>query len=252
MRVYTLFVSLLPSIALAALFSDLEKKVNHDNSKIVGAETSVAETLNQTGRVHFLPLEKRDEIDDWNNAHGENRIAAWYVCPNSRVLYTVFNALAVWQAFQRGVWYNTHINEERPRWSGLEYPHFIWLPDYRAQRVDLGRADGDLFVFPLAPNPLGEWPGLPGAPVSGPPGDHRMVFDEHNIFAGVATLYTEDPHGTVLVWCYPIHDDGAREAGATAEGNPGVDEAWRDEYDGQHYLYGPDPMGGSHPPPGKR
>lgn len=157
--------------------------------------------------------------------------------------------MAVWQAFQRGVWYNTHVNEERPRWSGIEHPHYIWLPDYRAQRVDLGRADGDLFLFPLAPNPLGEWPGLPGAPVTGPPGDHRVVFDDNNLFAGVATLYTDDPDGTVLVWCYPIHDDGPRDVGATAEGNPGVDEAWRDEYDGHHYLFGPDPMGGSRLPP---
>ncbi|OTA94439.1 hypothetical protein M434DRAFT_265379 [Hypoxylon sp. CO27-5] len=121
--------------------------------------------------------------------------------------------------------------------------------DYRAQRVDLGRADGHLLVFPLSPNALGEWPGLPGTPVTGPPGDHRVVFDDHGIFAGVATLYTDDPDGTRLIWCYPIHDNGAREVGATAEGNSGVDEAWMDEYDGLHYLYGPDPMGGSHPPP---
>nr|QZS37069.1 C052A protein [Hypoxylon sp. CO27-5]QZS37346.1 C052A protein [Hypoxylon sp. CO27-5] len=249
MRVYTFFIFLFPSIALAAPSSDLEKKVNHHNSKITGVETSVAKTLNQTGGFHFLPLEKRDEIDDWNDAHEENRIANWYLCPHSRILYTVFNAMAVWQAFQRGVWYNAHTNEDRPRWSGLEHPHTIWLLDYRAQRVDLGRADGHLLVFPLSPNALGEWPGLPGTPVTGPPGDHRVVFDDHGIFAGVATLYTDDPDGTRLIWCYPIHDNGAREVGATAEGNSGVDEAWMDEYDGLHYLYGPDPMGGSHPPP---
>ncbi|OTA69066.1 hypothetical protein K449DRAFT_446617 [Hypoxylon sp. EC38] len=79
------------------------------------------------------------------------------------------------------------------------------------------------------PSALGEWPGLPGAPVTGPSGDHRVVFDDHGIFAAVATLYTDDPDGTRLIWCYPMHDSGAREVGATAEGNSGVDEAWRDE-----------------------
>ncbi|KAI1468600.1 uncharacterized protein F4812DRAFT_458128 [Daldinia caldariorum] len=122
-----------------------------------------------------------------------------------------------------------------------------WLPDYHAVRVDLGRADGELFVFPLSPTPLGEWPGIEGSPVSGPPGDHRVVFDEHGVFAGVAALFTGDGV-TRLVWCYPMLDYGARDVGATAEGNPGVDEAWRDGFDG-HYLFLQDPTRGSRPPP---
>ncbi|KAI1409159.1 hypothetical protein F5Y13DRAFT_170921 [Hypoxylon sp. FL1857] len=248
MRFYTFFVLLLPCIALAAPFFDLEKNVNHGNSKITGAsETSLVTTSNQTAILHFLPLEKRDEIDDWNNANPENRIATWYICPHPRVLFTVFNAMAVWQAFQRGVWYHTHRNEDRPRWSGLQYPHSIWLPNYHARRVDLGRAEGVLSLFPLAPGPLGAWPGFPGAPVSGPPGDHRVVFDENGIFAGVAALFP-DPDGERLIWCYPIDSYGTRDVGATAEGNPGVDEAWVDQYDGHHYLYAPDPLGGSRPP----
>ncbi|KAI1143076.1 hypothetical protein F5Y05DRAFT_142100 [Hypoxylon sp. FL0543] len=252
MRLYNFFIFLFPIVLLAAPFSDLEKVQYDDPKKVATVEDRLVKAMNGTGVVHFLPLEKRDEIDDWNNANQENRIAAWYVCPHPRVLYTVFNAMAVWQAFQRGVWYNQHQNEDRPHWSGLEFPHSVWLPNYRAQIVDLGRAEGGLFLFPLAPNPLGEWPGLPGAPVSGPPGNHRVVFDEHGMFAGVAALYADDPDGERLIWCYPIHSDASRDVGATAEGHPGVDEAWMDEYDGHHYLYASDPMGRSRPPPASR
>ncbi|KAI2467127.1 hypothetical protein F4781DRAFT_323822 [Annulohypoxylon bovei var. microspora] len=214
---------------------------------LVITESPLADTLGRAVNISSLHLEKRDDIDDWNNAHPDNRIAAWFVCPDPHVLFTVFNAMAVWQAFSRGVWFAQHPNEDRPRWSGVEYPHAILLDQYHAQRVDLGLANGALSLFPLQPGPLGEWPGLPGAPATGPPGDHRVVFDEHGMFAGVVALFTGVPEGERLVWCYPMLDYGARDVGATAEGNPGVDEAWQDRYDG-NYLYAPDPAGGSRPP----
>ncbi|KAI1381814.1 hypothetical protein F4677DRAFT_458211 [Hypoxylon crocopeplum] len=242
------FIFFLVCKALGAPLSNWE-----DNSYVRSTSANISGTLSIEMPSRVLigsPLEKRDEIDDWNYDHPDNRIAAWYLCPHPRVLSTVFNAMAVWQAFQRGNWYQQHPHEERPRWSGLEHPHSVWLPDYRAQRVDVGRAEGDaLLMFPLQPGPLGEWPGVEGSPVSGPPGDHRVVFDEHGMFAGVAALYTGEAQGVRLVWCYPILDYGARDVGATAEGNPGVDEAWRDEYDGRHFFYAPDPAGGSRPAP---
>ncbi|KAI1394041.1 uncharacterized protein F4822DRAFT_34603 [Hypoxylon trugodes] len=243
MDFYISFAFIFTCLALAVPFSESEKDIVH---RKVG--------ITKDGLVEMPPyanltfLEKRDEIDDWNHDNPDNTIAGWYVCPDSRVLVTLFNARAVYQAFQRGVWYMRHPNEDQPRWSGREYPHTLNLDDYWAHRVDVGRADGELYMFPLAPNPLGEWPGIPGAPVSGPPGNHRVVFSEHGIFAGVATLYYGEPEGTRLVWCYPVTRYGSRDLGATHEGNPGVDEAWRDTYDGFHYLSAYDPSGGSHPP----
>lgn len=124
----------------------------------------------------------------------------------------------------------------------------IWLPDYHARQVDIGEAQGELFAFPVQPNPGSEWPGMPGAPVSGPPGDHRVIFDEHGMFAGVAIILRGTDEGERLVWCYPMLDHGDRDVGATSEGNPGVDEAWIDDYDG-HYLYAADPPFESRPPP---
>ncbi|KAI1802206.1 hypothetical protein F4811DRAFT_410493 [Daldinia bambusicola] len=244
MTPYFFLVFLFQVLALAAPY--MMGRENHDKATTL-ADSPVPEILNQTSTGTLLFFWKRDEIDDWNRDNPDNRIAAFYVCPHPHSLFTVFNAMAVYQAFRRGAWYLTHPNEARPRWSGLEHPHSVWLPDYRATRVDLGRADGELFMFPINPTPLGEWPGLEGAPVSGPPGDHRVVFDEHGMFAGVAALFTGDG-ATRLVWCYPMLEYGERDVGATAEGNPGVDEAWRDGFDG-HYLFLPDPTGGSRPPP---
>ncbi|KAF3055685.1 hypothetical protein GL218_07116 [Daldinia childiae] len=248
MKLYGFCFLLFPFVAFAApCTKSHEKRYRADVKAATVARGPVVEALNRTVTITIPLLEKRDDIDDWNHDNPDNRIAAYYVCPHPRVLYTVFNARAVYEAFQRGAWYVAHPGELRPRWSGLEHPHSVWLPDYRAQRVDLGRAEGELFMFPLNPTPLGEWPGLSGAPVSGPPGDHRVVFDEHGMFAGVAVLFTGEPEGTRLIWCYPMLDYGARDVGATAEGNPGVDEAWQDVFDG-HYLYAPDPTGGSRPP----
>ncbi|KAI1482508.1 hypothetical protein F4774DRAFT_406686 [Daldinia eschscholtzii] len=236
--------------ALAAPFMKSRESYNGDGKAVAFADSPVPEILNQNQNATFLLLWKRDEIDDWNSDNPDNRIAAFYVCPHQRSLFTVFNAMAVYQAFRRGTWYLAHPNEARPRWSGLEHPHSMTLQDYHAHRVDLGRASGELFMFPINPNPLGEWPGIAGSPVSGPPGDHRVVFDEHGMFAGVAVLFAGEPQGaaTRLIWCYPMLEYGARDVGATAEGNPGVDEAWRDSFDG-HYLFAPDPTGGSRPPP---
>ncbi|KAI1209865.1 uncharacterized protein F4807DRAFT_467398 [Annulohypoxylon truncatum] len=238
MRPYTIFALLFSHILLASPIT---------NAHVI-PQNAHAEALGPATNISSLLLEKRDEIDDWNNNHPENRIAAWYICPDPRVLYTVFNAASIWQAFNRGVWFSQHTNEARPRWSGVEFPHTILLEQYRAQRVDLGRVDGEIYLFPLDPGPLGEWPGLPGSPVTGPPGQHRVVFDERGVFAGVAVLFTGEAEGVRLVWCYPMLEYGARDVGATAEGNTGVDEAWRDAYDGLHYLYAPDPAGGSRPP----
>ncbi|KAI0117292.1 hypothetical protein F4814DRAFT_282423 [Daldinia grandis] len=248
MKHYGFFFLLFFFIALAAPCTESHEEDYHGDVKAAAIPKGpVVEALNRTVTVSLPLIEKRDDIDDWNRNNPDNRIAAYYVCPHPRVLFTVFNARAVYQAFQRGAWYIAHQGELRPRWSGLEHPHSVWLPDYHAQRVDLGRAEGELFLFPINPNPLGEWPGIAGAPVSGPPGDHRVVFDGHGVFAGVAVLFAGEPGGTRLVWCYPMLDYGARDAGATAEGNPGVDEAWQDAFDG-HYLFAPDPMGGSRPP----
>ncbi|KAI0852444.1 hypothetical protein F5Y00DRAFT_258288 [Daldinia vernicosa] len=253
MKLYAFLFVLFSSVVFAAPCAELHGKNynrdhDHDVKTVAVAEDPVVEAWNRTVAVVALPLlEKRDDIDDWNRDNPDNRIAAYYVCPHPRVLFTVFNARAVYQAFRRGAWYIAHPGELRPRWSGLEHPHSVWLPDYRAQRVDLGRAEGELFLFPVNPTPLGEWPGIAGAPVSGPPGDHRVVLDEHGMFAGVVVLFAGEPGGERLVWCYPMLEYGARDVGATAEGNPGVDEAWRDGFDG-HYLFAPDPVGGSRPP----
>ncbi|KAI1779700.1 hypothetical protein F4818DRAFT_149867 [Hypoxylon cercidicola] len=223
----------------------VEKK--DENTAIHGRKPAIFNDIDADDVVLEL-LHKRDEIDDWNNAHQNNRVAGFYVCPDVRALYTVFNSLAVWEAFCRGVWYHQHPNEDRPRWSGLEYPHSIYLPDYHARQVDMGEAHGELFAFPLQPGEGAEWPGVTGSPVFGPPGDHRVLFDGSGMFAGVAIILRGEPDGERLVWCYPILEHGDRDFGATAEGNPGVDEAWIDDYSG-HFLYAPDPAGGSRPPP---
>ncbi|KAI1448160.1 hypothetical protein F5Y02DRAFT_431896 [Annulohypoxylon stygium] len=196
------------------------------------------------------PLEKRDEITDWNGDHQHNQIADAYVCPDEQgTLGTAFSARSVWDAFNRGLWYVMHPTEDRPRWASTEFPHTIVLQQYHAQRVDLGDADGEMYAFPLDPGPLGEWPGLPIGPVFGPPGPHRVIFDEHGVFAGVAVFFEAGWWmNDRLVWCYPIYLYGRRDNGATAEGHPGVDEAWRDLYDGFHYIYAPDPPNGSRPP----
>ncbi|KAI1100119.1 hypothetical protein F4804DRAFT_348808 [Jackrogersella minutella] len=234
MRPYTFIVLLSPCVALVS-----------PPSKPGAITKALLELPHRAVNFSSQSLKMRDEIDDWNDENIENRIAAWYLCPQPRTLYTIFNAMAVWQAFQRGVWYTQYPNEDRPRWGGIEYPHPF---RYHAPHVDLGRADGDLWVFPLQPGPLGEWPGIDGAPVSGPPGDLRVVYDEHGMFAGVAVLLAGDPEGERLVWCYPIYHDRTREVGATAEGNSGVDEALQDQYYVRHFLYGFDPIGGSRPP----
>ncbi|KAI1660146.1 hypothetical protein F4813DRAFT_387015 [Daldinia decipiens] len=108
------------------------------------------------------------------------------------------------------------------------------LPGCRAQRVDLGRAEGELFMFPVNPTPLGQWPGITGAPV-----DHRVTFNKHGMFAGVAVLFTGKLEGTRLAWCYSMLDYGVRDVGATAEGNPDVDEASQDVFDGHHLFVPP-------------
>ncbi|KAL7628963.1 hypothetical protein AAE478_000481 [Parahypoxylon ruwenzoriense] len=260
MGLSTLFILLFACHVLAAPFTT-KRVSNYDHQYGDSTTTDIAEQPNQllsqgsvapaTVIAHVdAPLGKRDEIDNWNEDNTDNRIAQWYVCPQHGVFCTVYNARAVWEAFQRGAWYIAHPNEERPRWGGVEFPHPFWLHDYHAPAVDLGRVDldGRLYMFPLQPGPLGEWPGIEGSPVSGPPGDHRVVFDEDGLFAGVATLYVNEAGGVSLFWCYPMFVDGQRDRGATAEGYPGVDETLEDDYDGRHYLYGPDPMGGSRPP----
>ncbi|KAI1462106.1 hypothetical protein F4805DRAFT_194191 [Annulohypoxylon moriforme] len=237
MRPYTVF---------ALLFSYVLPASNHVNAFSV-PESSHVEALSRATNISSPHLEKRDDIDDWNSAHPENRIAGWYVCPNPRVLATVFDAQSVWQSFNRGVWYTQHPDEPRPRWSGISYPHVIDLNLYRTRPVDLGRTLGDIYLFPLHPTPIGEWPGTEEVPGIGPPGEHRVVFCQHGVFAGVSVLFTE-PDGLSMVWCYPKLDYGPRDVGASSEGISGVDEAWRDGYDGYHYLYAPDPLDGSHPP----
>ncbi|KAI2618793.1 hypothetical protein GGR54DRAFT_142955 [Hypoxylon sp. NC1633] len=197
-------------------------------------------------------LEKRNVVDEWNYNNPENRIAANYVCPHARVLPTVFDSITIWTAFERGYSYMQY-DDIRPRWSGLEFPHPFNLPapdyEYRTQLVDLGRAEAPFFLFPLKRTANGAWPGTTGTTsVYAPPGDHRVVFDQKGKFAGVSVLYTDDPDGVRLVWCYPMLDDGSRMVGATAEGYPGVDEGWEDQYDG-HYLYEADPYGRSRTPP---
>ncbi|KAI0890306.1 uncharacterized protein GGS22DRAFT_183653 [Annulohypoxylon maeteangense] len=233
-------------IVFAFLFSYILPGLNFTNATAV-PEGSYAEALSRAMNLSSRGLEKRNEIDKWNHDHPANRIAARYVCPNPRVLFTVFDSMAVWEAFNRGVWFTQHSSEKRPRWSGIEYPHSITLEAYRARVVDLGRTDGTLYLFPLNPTSSGEWPGQSGDPGIGPPGEHRVVYCQHGIFSGVSVLFTE-PDGIRMVWCYPMLDSGPRDMGATSEGNTGVDEAWRDSYDGHHYLYAPDPTSGSHPP----
>lgn len=156
MKPYAFLFLLFSFVALAAPCTESHEKNYHDDVKAAAIpEGPVVETLNRTATVTLpLPacplLEKRDDIDDWNRNNPDNRIAAvsaventpnplllstiskaqlltrmlqYYVCPHPRVLFTVFNARAVYQAFQRGAWYIAHPGELRPRWSGLEHPH---------------------------------------------------------------------------------------------------------------------------------
>ncbi|KAI1096044.1 hypothetical protein F5B19DRAFT_488662 [Rostrohypoxylon terebratum] len=210
------------------------------------------EALLQTVNASRPHLEKRYTITDWNNDHPNNQIADVHIPYNAHgLICTAFTARSVWDAFNRGLWFVMHQTQDRPRWAGNQFPHTLVLQQYHARRVDLGEADGEIYVFPLNPGLLGEWPGLNMGmgPVFGPPGPHRVVFDDRGVFVGVAVMHEAgwwmDDR---LVWCYPIYPSGARDSGATAEGHPGVDEAWRDTYDGFHYVYAPDPADGSRPP----
>ncbi|KAK6948492.1 hypothetical protein Daesc_010259 [Daldinia eschscholtzii] len=157
MMPYIFFIFLFHVLALAAPFMKSRENYNGDGKAVAFADSPVPEILNQNQNATLLLLWKRDEIDDWNRDNPDNRIAAFYVCPHQRSLFTVFNAMAVYQAFRRGTWYLAHPNEARPRWSGLEHPHSMLqlqtLQDYHAHRVDLGRASGELFMFPINPNP---------------------------------------------------------------------------------------------------
>ncbi|KAI1767235.1 hypothetical protein GGR53DRAFT_135693 [Hypoxylon sp. FL1150] len=194
-------------------------------------------------------LQNRDNITQWNFDHQENQIAAYYTCPDMLRLYTAFDDMSVWEAFQQALWYHGRkglLAEDQPRWSGLDYPHPIWLADYHARDVDLGHCNGNLFAFPLNPGQVMPWPGIRGWPITGPPGNHRIIYDDKGLFAGVAIIYRGDSSER-LGWCYPIYADGARHLGATGDGVSGVDEAWIDSYDG-HFLFAPNPAAKSNPP----
>ncbi|XXG94359.1 hypothetical protein Hte_000613 [Hypoxylon texense] len=224
-----------------------------DLNKPTGIDANATATTTTTGAgAGALKLHKRDEIDDWNHAHPNNRIAGVFACPDMRRLYTVFNSHAVWDAFRRGAWYLQHPREERPRWAGLAYPHGVYLPDYHGAPRRRRRGPGRALGVPAHAQPGQRVARAPPAPPSrAPPGDHRVLFDERGTFAGVVVVIQRgEPDGERLAWCYPLLEHGdlaVRDFGATAEGFPGVDEFWVDDFDG-HYLYAPDPQFGSRPP----
>lgn len=169
-----------------------------------------------------------------------------YICPHPLVLASLLNSVAVYEALQQAIWFQQHPNEERPHWNGMHYPSTIDPYEYFARIVDLGNVVGPPVSFPVYPMPTGAWPGLPGAPVLGPPGNIRVLLDEAGTFAGLVVLWYGH-EGQDLVWCYPVDTHGWRDTGATGENVPGVDEALRDNYDGFHFVDVMNPQWGSHP-----
>ncbi|OTB06311.1 hypothetical protein M426DRAFT_115303 [Hypoxylon sp. CI-4A] len=254
MQLYAFFIFLLVYTTIGAPLIE-PREYPRDNIDAVNAvKDSSLQTVDQPIELNFglkATLVDDDVIDSWNENNTANRIALYYVCPHPRNIATVFNAQAVWDAFMQGTDFQRRPFDERPYWNGITYPDYLYLPNYHAPIVDLGDADEfQLRMFPLNPQVAGAWPGPPGQRRRTPPGDYRVVFDTNNMFAGVAVIFTGEPGvGERLVWCYPMMDYGDRFVGATAVGYLGVDEAWRDNYDNRHYLYAPDPFGGSHPPP---
>ncbi|KAI0380101.1 hypothetical protein F5Y04DRAFT_106245 [Hypomontagnella monticulosa] len=257
MNIYTFFiVFFLPYIAIATPTPEWQGNGALSDPKIANV-TENATAQHYRGTTTNLTLQmlqtyqgkKDDVLDDireYNRNHPNNQISDFYICPHPRVLASLFNSVAVWEAVRRGLWYLQHPSEPRPGWNGIYYPSYIDVREYFTRQVDLGETSGTLHAFPLNPRSLSEWPGFPDAPVVGPPGNHRVIFDESGRLAGVVVLWNGE-EGADFVWCYPVHDSGFRDWGATAEGVAGVDEALRDNYDSFHFLDMTDPQWGSHP-----